>query len=56
MSDQEIREALKRIDEDDSIDVTSWEAGFIETVVYKFRGALSPKQRDAAEKIIEKYG
>lgn len=56
MSDQELRAALKRIDEDEAVDVTKWEANFIESVVYTYAGPLSPKQRDVAEKIIDKYG
>lgn len=56
MNDQEIRRRLKLIDDDDAVDVTRWEADFIESVVYKYNGPLSDKQRDAAEKIIEKYG
>lgn len=56
MNDEQLRAALRKIDEDDSVDVTSWEANFIESVVYRYNGPLSPKQRDVAEKIIEKYG
>lgn len=56
MSDDEIREALKEIDEDPDVDVKTWEADFLENVLFKYRGPLSAKQREAAEKIIEKYG
>lgn len=56
MNDQEIRRRLKLIDEDDAVDVTRWEADFIESVVYRYSGPLSDKQRAVAEKIIDKYG
>jgi len=56
MNDEEIRRRLKLIDDDDAVDVTRWEADFIESVVYKYNGPLSDQQRAAAEKIIEKYG
>jgi len=55
MSDAEIRERLQDIDEDDDIDVSSWEAGFIESVVYRYKGPLSDAQREKARQIIEKY-
>lgn len=55
MSDEEIREGLKEIDENEDIDVDSWEAEFIENVVYKYQGPLSEKQRAKAEEIIERY-
>lgn len=55
LSDAELRKCLKQIDEDDAIDVTSWEADFIEHVVYKYGGALSDKQRASASKIIDRY-
>jgi len=56
MTDQEIREALEDIDCDENVTVTSWEAEFIDSVVYKYKGPLSGPQRKSAEQIIEKYG
>ncbi len=54
-SDQQLRDLLREIDESDDVDVSAWEAGFIDSVVYKYNGPLSDKQRDSAESIIEKY-
>ena len=57
LSDDELRARLKEIDEDASVDVSSWTADFIETVVYTNAAAtMSPKQRTKAREIIEKYG
>lgn len=53
--DEELRHELKKVDEDSSIDVTRWEADFLESVLHQQVGALSEKQRDAAKKIIRKY-
>lgn len=55
MTDAELREELKAIDTDEDIVVDSWEASFIENVVYKYKGPLSEGQRAKAEQIIEKY-
>lgn len=55
MNDEELREELRDIDENEDIDVTPWEAEFIENVVYVFPGDLSEKQRDIAERIIQDY-
>lgn len=53
--DDELREALKKIDEDETIEVTNWEAEFIESVVFRYDGFLSAKQMKVAERIVEKY-
>lgn len=53
--DEEIRAKLREIDEDDDIDVSAWEAEFLESILHKHRGTLSEKQRLSARKIIEKY-
>lgn len=53
---QTIVEALKEIDDDESVDVTEWEADFIENVVFKWDGPLSKSQVITAENIIDKYG
>jgi len=55
MTDEEIREELKAIDHNEDIEVDSWEAGFIENVVYKYKGPLSETQRKKALEIIDKY-
>jgi hypothetical protein len=55
MSDEDIRDDLKCIDEDEDITVGSWEADFIESVLYRYKGRLSEKQRQKAKEIIEKY-
>lgn len=55
MTDEELREELKAIDKNEDIDVDSWEAGFIENVVYKYKGPLTEAQRTKAEQIVEKY-
>jgi len=54
-TDDELRADLREIDTGDR-DVNSWEAGFIERVVYQYRGPLTNKQRAIAIKIIEEYG
>jgi len=55
MDDEELREELKSIDVSEFVTVSSWEADFIESVVYEYEGPLSDEQRDKAEEIIEKY-
>ncbi len=54
MNDTEIRQQLEDIDNSD-VQVTSWEARFIDSVVYKQTGPLSESQRKAASEIISKY-
>lgn len=53
MTDSEILERLKAIDEGDS-DVTQWEAKFLNTVLGQ--DWLSARQRSIALEMIEKYG
>lgn len=55
MTDEELRETLRDIDQADEIDVDSWEADFIENVLYKYKGPLSDAQREKAQEIIDKY-
>ena len=55
LTDPEIRELLLAIDESDDIDVTTWEAHFIETVAYKWQGSWTPKVRQMVMQIVEKY-
>lgn len=53
--DAEIREKLREIDDDEGIDVSAWEADFLESLLHKQTGPLSEKQRTAAQKMIDKY-
>lgn len=53
-TDEQIKDLLIEIDNEESIDVTKWEAEFINDVAFSdYR--LSVKQRDAALRIIDKY-
>jgi hypothetical protein len=54
MGDDDLRAMLEELDEAD-VDVTSWEAKFIENVCYNYRGPLSDRQREVAEEMLEKY-
>jgi len=54
--DETIRKELKAIDEDETVEVTSAEADFIESVLYKYpRTSLSAQQTSWALNIIERY-
>jgi len=55
MTDEELKERLQRIDENDEIEVSDWEAKFIENVVFEWDGKLTGKQRVAAKAIVKKY-
>ena len=56
MTDDEIVAGLKEIDESEDIDVDEWEAGFLDSVKKMPKPRhLSPKQRAAAERMIDKY-
>lgn len=55
MTDGELREELRELDTNPDVTVDSFEADFIENVVYQYAGPLSEKQRKTAERIIEKY-
>ncbi len=54
--DQDIRASLKEIDEGD-FDVTPWEAGFLQSVLYSQNPSrpLTQRQREVAESMIEDY-
>lgn len=54
--DEDLREALRELDQEEDAEVTSWEAGFIESVAYKYKGPLSPAQRQAAIDLLEGHG
>lgn len=55
VSDAELRERLQAIDEDEDVDVSQWEGEFLDSVVYKYHGPLSERQRECALQILEKY-
>jgi hypothetical protein len=54
LTDEELRARLREIDEGEAA-VTEWEANFLESVVYKYHGPLSDRQRDAALELIDRY-
>lgn len=57
MTDDEIIAGLKSIDEDDDVEVTDWEADFLDSVKKMPKPRrLSEKQRAVAIRMIEKYG
>lgn len=56
-TDTDIRDVLKEIDDDDSVNeqLSEWETAFINSVAFgDFE--LSAKQRASATKIIQRYG
>ena len=53
-SDERLREQLLEIDELEE-DVTTFEGCFIDSVCFKWKGPLSPKQRAVAKEMIERY-
>jgi len=52
--DETIRKELKAIDEDETVEVDSWEADFIESI-FKWEGSLTARQAQVALDIIERY-
>lgn len=56
MTDDEIIDGLREIDESDEIEVDEWEGNFLDSIKKMPKPRrLSPKQRAAAEKMIERY-
>ena len=53
-SDEELIDLLVELDENDDISVTSWEASFIDNI-FKNQNALTEKQRDKIEELLDKY-
>lgn len=51
----EIRERLRELDRSDR-ELTSWEAGFVESILHGWDGPLTDKQRAAAERMLESHG
>jgi hypothetical protein len=56
VNDDEILDALRELDEDEDVTVTSWEAEFIESVVFKGNGRLTQRQGEKALEILSRYG
>lgn len=52
--DESIKAGLRDIDNSD-IEIESWEADFIETILFKWEGQLTARQTSTAADIIEKY-
>ncbi len=52
-----IKASLKEIDNSEDIEVTTWEANFLETCIRGYTAGryLSERQIDVAEKLIDKY-
>lgn len=55
-ADKERLKFLCRLDLSDSVSVTDWEASFIESHIGEAHVDFSPKQREAIDRMIEKYG
>lgn len=53
--DDTIRKELAAIDNDETVEVDSWEADFIENILFKWTGSLTANQARTAINIIEKY-
>lgn len=53
---RELRDQLKFIDKNEDIEVSRFEANFLENVLYRYRGPLSSRQKEIARQILEKYG
>jgi len=55
MSNHQLRYELKKIDQYPEVEMTSYEAGFIEDVVFNSDYPMTEKQKAFCEKLIEKY-
>jgi len=57
LSDSQLMDMLHDVDEDDDVDVTSWEAEFIDSIFkqYDKYGRLTEKQRAKVLEIVEEY-
>lgn len=54
--DEDLRQKLKIIDKNEDVEVTNWEADFIESIVYKYPNRpLTARQMEISRKIINKY-
>ena len=55
MNDNQLRQTLRQIDKDPDVTMSSYEASFIESVVFNYQGPMSQKQKSFCEKLIERY-
>ena len=58
VTDDQLRDKLNEIDENEEITVTRWEADFIDSLLYKNREKfwkLTDKQRKICFRMIKKY-
>jgi len=55
MTDAEIRAEIERLDADSDFDVDDYEADFIDGVLSRGRSSFTPKQRDFAIRLIDKW-
>lgn len=55
MTNEEIREHLLQLDADEDIEVTDWEAEFLETMLKRHPDNYTHRQREAAIRMIERY-
>lgn len=54
-TDADIIEELREIDMNEDIELNSWEADFMENMLYKWEGPLTQQQRTKAEEITGRY-
>ena len=55
-ADKERLKFLIRLDQAENVSVSDWEGKFIESHISKAFVDFSPKQREAVDKMIERYG
>ena len=55
LSDEQLRGYLEEIDEDDEIEVDSFEANFLQTILCEWEGEMTEKQRGVAIRMCERY-
>jgi len=55
LTNEQLVEYLKEIDEDEELEVSSWEACFLQTVLCDWEGDMTPRQRESAIQMCEKY-
>ena len=55
VNDEQIRYVLRAINMSNGISVTTTEAEFLDSTIYRLGGAWSVEQRARAAKIVEKY-
>lgn len=55
MTDSDLIDELKRIDADEDLEVTDFEADFLDTIIRSHQEYLSPKQRAVAKRMVDEY-